>query len=441
MKNVIWIVTDQQRADTLSINGSENSATPNLDILARTGINFKNAISGFPLCCPFRGSMLTGLYPHKCVPGHEFQLDPNQETIANVFNDNNYDTAYFGKWHLDGCKEREKRAGTHFIPRERRGGFATWLGYENNNVQYDCYVHGHAHDKEIDMYKLPKYETDALFDLFSDYLDDRSKEDKPFFAVLSIQPPHDPYVAPAEFTKKHTPANIKFKENVPNIPHIREQAATELSGYYAMVENIDYNVGRIVEKLNETNLMDDTHIIYFSDHGDMHGSHGQFRKTNPYQESVSIPFILSGENRGSRAAKREVGDVYDVLVNHVDIAPTSLGLCGIDAPSWMEGTDYSSIRFLDKENPEFPDSLYMQCVIPTGHGDSVDKPWRGIVTKDGYKYVCFENCEWLLFDLKTDPNELVNLTHNSIHKDLRARLKAELQSWIDKTEDKFSLDF
>ncbi|MFV0503489.1 MAG: sulfatase [Lachnospirales bacterium] len=438
-KNVIWIVTDQQRAESLSVNGSENSSTPNIDGLAKTGINFKYAISGTPLCCPFRGSMLTGMYPHHCVPGHEYRMDPKLPTIAHSFNENGYNTFYLGKWHVDGAKESEVRAGTHYVEKERRGGFVSWLGYENNNAQYDCYLHGHKENEEIPMFKLKEYETDAITNIMVDYIKEQSQKEIPFFAVMSIQPPHDPYVAPAEFQRGHTPSNIKFRENVPNIDEVRNQARQELSGYYAMVENIDYNVGRIVDTLNEMNIMEDTHIIYFSDHGDMHGSHGQFRKTTPYQEAVNIPFIISGEKRGAHVVKRRVANIDNIVINHVDIAPTTLGLCGIDVPERMEGTDYSFIRYTDSKKGEIPESAYMQQVIPTYHFDSINKPWRGVVTVDGYKYVCFEEMDWLLFDLKKDPYEQMNLVHNEKYKDLRNRLNQMTKDWAIKTEDRFKV--
>ena len=165
-QNVIWIFGDQHRGQALSIMGDPNVNTPNIDILATDGVIFTQARSGFPLCCPFRGSLLTSKYPHKCVPGHEYPLDSNQPTIANVFNENGYDTAYFGKWHLDGYKEEKGRAAKHIIPPERRGGFKKWLGYENNNSQWDSWVHGKI-DEEETFYRLPGYETD-LFDRHND---------------------------------------------------------------------------------------------------------------------------------------------------------------------------------------------------------------------------------------------------------------------------------
>src|SRR5437764_6348001 len=108
--NMIWILGDQLRAQALSMNGDPNSRTPSLSRAEVNGVNFTQNLSGFPLCCPFRGSMLTSRYPHECVPGHEYPLPTGQPTIADVFNANGYNTAYFGKWHLGGFHESNGRA-------------------------------------------------------------------------------------------------------------------------------------------------------------------------------------------------------------------------------------------------------------------------------------------------------------------------------------------
>ena len=337
--NVIWIITDQHRGQATGYAGDPNLSTPNLDRLAAEGVNFSHAVSGFPLCCPFRGSMLTGRYPHHCVPGHEYRMPPEQPTIAQPFKQAGYHTAYFGKWHVDGFHESEGRAAMHIIPPERRGGFDIWVGYENNNSQWDCWVHGGQGDTAFHSC-LPGYETDAMTDLLLGYLDVRAEQGQPFFAVLSVQPPHDPYVAPAEWMAHHSPAQVALRPNVPAIPRVVEQARRELAGYYAMIENADWNIGRVLAKLDETGLADRTHVLFFSDHGDMHGSHGMFRKTNPWEESIRIPFLISGLRTAYSHRRGEV----TAPINHVDIAPTTLGLCGITVPDWMEGTDYSGHR-------------------------------------------------------------------------------------------------
>jgi len=436
-KNVLWIVSDQHRGQALSCNGDPNVSTPNIDRLAATGVHFTDAVSGFPLCCPFRGSMLTSIYPHKCVPGHEMQLPPEQKTIADAFNEQNYDTCYIGKWHLDGFKEKNGRAAMHIIPPERRGHFKRWVGYENNNSPWDSWVHC-GMGEEACHYRLEGYETDVLTDMMLDYLDEKAQDEEPFFAVLSVQPPHDPYIAPPEFMQKHRAAEIKLRENVPNIKRITDIARVELAGYYAMIENLDWNIGRIIENLLENELLFDTHIIYFSDHGDMHGSQGQFKKTNPYQESVNIPFIIAGEQEMGYLG-RGCGRRANVPVNHVDIAPTTLGLCGIKAPEWMEGTDYSSYRLVNKAPENAPKSAFIQNIVCTPYYNCVDRQWRAVVSADGWKYACFENAPWLLFNLNEDPFEQANLAFNPQYAPKRKELQKQLQEWIDKTGDSFTL--
>ncbi len=434
--NVIWVFGDQHRGQALGCMGDPNLHTPNIDRLAAEGVHFTNAVMGFPLCCPARGSLVTGQYPHRCVPGHQHQMPPSATTLAHAFNDAGYDTAWFGKWHLDGGQEGvDGRMAFHDVPRDRRGGFNTWIGYENNNAQFDCYVHGHRGGQEVARYRLPTFETDALTDLLLDYLTDQKPGGMPFFASLSVQPPHDPYTAPAQWMGRHTPGRIVFRENVPNIPRIREQAARELAGYYALIENLDWNLGRIREALWERGLSDDTYIVFFSDHGDHHGSHGHFRKMTPYEESIRVPFIIGGpKDRHYSLEHRQ-----DAVVNHVDVAPTTLGLCGIPAPDTMQGYDYSNRLHKRNKADDEPDSAYLQCVIPTGHGPSIDLPWRGVVTRDGWKYVALEGQPFMMFNLKEDPYEQVNLAHHAHARHHRARLNALTAQWIEKTGDSFEL--
>ena len=171
--NIIWIFGDQHRAQALGCNGDPNVLTPNIDNLAAMGVNCTRAVGGFPLCCPYRGSLLTSHYPHQCVPGHQYQLPPEQLTIADAFNDAGYHTGYFGKWHLDGGKEIDGRMAFHIVPPERRGRFQEWVGYENNNDPWNCWVHGGEGDDAFQE-KLDGYETDCLTDKLIDYIDRQS---------------------------------------------------------------------------------------------------------------------------------------------------------------------------------------------------------------------------------------------------------------------------
>lgn len=440
--NIIWIFGDQHRAQALGCAGDPNARTPNIDNFSELGVTFTNAVSGFPLCCPFRGSLLSGRYPHNAVPGHEYALPDGQKTIAHSFNEAGYRTAYFGKWHVGGWKERDGRAAMFITDPQKRGGFETWAGYENNNSQWDSWVHGGA-GKDAFHYRLPGYETDELTNLLLRYIKERGEERKrnaaaakPFFAALSVQPPHDPYVAPEEFMGRYNPAHLEMRPNVPNVKRVQEQARREAAGYYAMIENLDHNFGRVRKALDEAGLGFNTHLMFFSDHGDMHGSQGMFRKTNPFQESIRIPFVIGGEL--PRYEGRKNGRL-PVVLNHVDIAPTTLGLCGIKKPAWMQGSDLSHHRLTKEASGPEPDSAYLQQVIPTGHGNSINTPYRGVVTKDGWKYVCFEKQSWLMFHLNEDPFEQVNLAQNNMYRPERKKLIERLKQWVNDTGDKFEI--
>ena len=306
-KNAIWILVDQMRAQAMGHRPDPNVSTPNLDRMAIEGIQFTHAISGTPLCTPFRGSLMTGKYPHhSTAPALHSPLSTEINTVAHAFREHGYHTGYFGKWHLDGNRpdidltDPRQRADYRYIPRERRGGFQDWYAYENSNQPYHTYVHTDDEHGEPKSFRLPGYQTDALTDLFIEWLDNQASDNqahgKPFFGVLSLQPPHDPFVAPEADMKRHRPADVQLAPNVPPIRSIQDRARVDLAGYYAAIERIDYNVGRIRDELVKLGLDQDTYVIFFSDHGDMLGSHGQFRKMSPWEEAIRIPFIVSGPN-------------------------------------------------------------------------------------------------------------------------------------------------
>ena len=177
--------------------------------------------------------------------------------------------------------------------------------------------------------------------------------------------------------------------------------------------------------------------MFFADHGDMMGSHGQFRKTSAFEESIRIPMMVSGGvpyYAGNRSGRP------DIPFNSVDIAPTTLGLCGIAKPAWMEGADYSHYRLAGNPKASEPDSAYLEEVVPPpGHADSINIPWRGLVTRDGWKYCCFANTSWIMFNLNEDPYELVNLAHNEKFRAERKKFIARLKQWVSDTGDKFEI--
>lgn len=449
--NVLWIFGDQMRAQAMSHRGDPNARTPNMDLLADEGMSFVNAVAGTPLCTPFRGSLVTGKYPHRSTaPGHDYSLSSDVQTIAHAFRENGYRTCWIGKWHLDGRRAKEldltkeeNNSWLRIIPPERRGGFEDWWAYENNNAPFACWVN-HSKNGNTVPFRLPGYETDSLTDILIDWMTERvtKHKEQPFFASLSVQPPHDPYIAPEECMAKYDPSRIELRQNVPQVQWVTDVARKELVGYYAAIERLDWNLGCIRSALHELGIADDTYIIFFSDHGDLHGSHGQFRKTAPWEEAIRIPFIIGGP----RLIYSDLAKIR-CPINHVDIAPTTLGLCGIEKPGSMDGFDYSSLILKGFEptsederlSEDLPDSAYLSLPVPPGDPETVDRPFRGIVTSDGWKYVALEGQPWLMFNLNDDPYEMVNLAHNTKFKRQRKLLHDRLVRWVSETDDRFSL--
>ncbi len=461
--NVIWIIADQLRAQSLGYRGDPNVRTPVIDNLARRGLRFDCAVAGAPWCSPFRAALLTSTYPHQNgVTRTPSPLDPSLPTIAKPFRDAGYHTAWIGKWHVDGSN-----SGDHRIPPERRGGFEYWRGYENNNAQEEGYVFGgytdtahprHDPNDEIPA-RLGGYETDALTELFCDHLRthvtatrEGDGRPQPFFATLSVQPPHSPYLGPSHAQGNSrgpswpsiTPSEVTLRPNVPHVEEIRETARLDYAGYSAMVENIDWNVGRVLTTLRDIDVDRETWIVFFSDHGDMLGSHGQWEKSSPWEESIRIPLIVA---RVAGHQAMQTGR-SDAVVNHVDIGPTSLGLCGISSPEWSAGYDYSHrcvARPRPANQPEAggaraePDSAYLQQIPRKYHRHSVNRAWRGVVTRDGWKYVCTPDNDWLMHNVRDDPYEQANLCYDTVYQEKKLELHAELDRWIRETEDEFSL--
>ena len=267
--NVIWIFGDQHRGQSLGFRGDPNLSTPNLDRLAVRGKSFDEAVVNCPLCSPARGSLLTSYYPHRAVKTHGDALDPKIPTVAHAFKNHDYHTAWFGKWHVDGMVHFPgKRACDHIVPRERRGGFDTWLAYEANSDAYDTRLHGHDDDREVAQYSLPGFSSNVLTDQFIQHLEKRAASPdasglpQPFFAALSVQPPHNPYSTPEQWMAGKSAGRITFRPNVPDVKWVRERAARDLSGYCAAIENLDWNVGRIVDALERLGLYSNTRLPF-----------------------------------------------------------------------------------------------------------------------------------------------------------------------------------
>jgi len=447
--NVIWIISDQHRAQCLGCDGDLNVRTPHLDRLAAKGLRFHRAVSTSPICSPARAALLTSRYPHQNgVPINGCRMSGELPTVATAFAEHGYRTAWFGKWHvdaphLDAAPGERKYAGEYRVARERRGGFECWLGYENVMNPDASWVHGHDESgSEVEPFPLDGFDTDALTDLMLAYLQRRGREQaegagRPFFAAVSYFAPHDPYIAPARWLRRYRPGDMRLRPNVPDVRGWQAQRRCDLAGYCAMVEQIDHNVGRIVRLLERTGQLARTHVLYFSDHGDMLGSHGLLRKGVPHEEALRIPLIVGGETSRYSDWDGRGGGLCDVPASHVDIAPTSLGLCGLEAPSWMAGADLSGYRIASR--PKVPLESACAGIWRPMTWDGLDWPWRCVVTRDGWKYTSLNGQPYMMTNVNDDPYERVNLIPSQLHKAQRRRLHSLLVDWIRRTGDGFPL--
>jgi len=420
--NVVFIFGDQWRQQATGYAGDANVKTPNLDALAKTSVNFTHAISGCPVCSPYRASLLTSQRPlTHGVFVNDVYLQPRATSIAEAFSAAGYDTAYIGKWHVDG------HGRSNCIPPERRLGFDYWKVLEcTHDYNHSPY---YASDSDERLY-WEGYDAIAQTRDAETYIRNHSK-DKPFLLMLSWGPPHNPYeTAPEEYRKLYSPDTIKLRPNVPD--DLAPQAREWLAGYYAHCSALDACMGRLLNTLEECSLSDDTILVFTSDHGDMLGSHGHCRKQRPWEESIRVPFLLRYPNLPGWRPRET-----DALIDAPDIMPTLLGLCGTPIPDTVEGLDFSGYIAGDA-NPSDGAALIM-CPHTFGEWRAMQdggKEYRGLRTKR-YTYVCDRQGPWLLYDNDNDPYQMQNLVHDPDFSDIRDALNKTLQQKLDEQMDEF----
>ncbi|MBZ0286819.1 MAG: sulfatase, partial [Anaerolineae bacterium] len=286
--NVVFLLTDQWRLQATGYSGNDQIQTPFIDQLAAESFNFTHAVAGWPVCCPYRASFLTGQYPTTHgVFVNDVPISGGGVGLGEAFRQQGYDTAYIGKWHVDG------RGRSNYIPPERRLGFTYWKALEcTHDYNHSAY---YAQDSDEKRY------WDG-YDVFAQTQDAQAyiaQRDRPFMLVLSWGPPHNPYAtAPAAFQALYAPEDMELRPNVP--AEMADAARGWLAGYYAHCSAIDHSVGEIVRTLEETGLADDTILVFASDHGDMLGSQGNERKQRPWDESIRVPFLVRYPRRYGR---------------------------------------------------------------------------------------------------------------------------------------------
>ena len=475
--NLLFILTDQQRADTLGCYGNKLVQTPNLDALAREGFVFENAYVSQPVCTPSRASIMTGLYPHThgCITNN-IPLGLKNKTIAEMVS-SEYLCGYFGKWHL----------GDEVMPQR---GFDSWLSTEDayrphfSNKEYlsrlsdyHQFLIKHGFEPDSESYgsmvfdrttaaKLPEQFTKASFQAQEAARFFQENRDRPFVLYVGFLEPHPPYEGPfndmyprdklatGPHFLKEPPANASLRHRI-MADYYMHGGMTELATeadwrelrarYWGNVTLVDRAVSIILGALEANGLAENTIVVYTSEHGDMAGDHGIYAKMMMYEEAIKIPLIMRVP-----WLERE-GRVVKGRISQVDLVPTLLDLMGEPVPSELQGE--SRVPLLSGEatlktndvivqwnGPEHKDHGEFSINIPEEEAVRVlGQPWRTLISPDGWKLnlSAVDQCE--LYDLNTDPHEQRNLYDDPQQRDHVRDLAYRIYLWQQRTGDKVPL--
>lgn len=421
--NVVFVFGDQWRAQALGFAGDPNVKTPNLDAFAAESLRFSHAVSNCPVCSPWRATLMTGQYPQTHgLYVNDTTITSDAVSLGTCFADAGYDTAYIGKWHIDG------QGRSAWIPPERRRGFQYWKTNECTHDYWQSLYYADTPEKKYwDGYDAQAQTRDACR-----YLRERDTgKGNPFFLMLSWGPPHAPYeTAPESFRRLYQPDAIQLRPNVP--ASAAEEARQELAGYYAHCSALDCCFGELMNTLDELALRENTLVVFTSDHGDMLHSQDQTKKQRPWDESILVPMLMR-----LPACLGTNARTVENPINAPDLMPTLLGLCGLDIPHTVEGSDFSS--FLLGQMAEPPDTAALIELPAFFHqyaAHNGGRVWRGLRT-ERYTYVISRDGPWLLYDNLEDPFQLHNRVADPAYHQIRESLDSELQRRLQARGDTF----
>lgn len=421
--NIIIFFTDQQRWDTLGLNGNPLGLTPNLDRFARKGTFFLEAVTPQPVCGPARSCIQTGQYAtktgvHKNGPG----LKGKSPKLAELFKSAGYRTGYIGKWHLS------EGTGDGAVPKKNRAGYDDWLAgncIELVSGPYSAQLWDN-HNRAV---QLPGYRSDALTDAAIRYIQERNGEPDPYFLCLSFLEPHhqntdDSYPAPHGHDRDYM-----GKWLPPDLQALGGSSARDWAGYCAMVKRLDDGLGRLMDALESLGQAEDTVVAFISDHGCHFKTRNAEYKRSPHESSVRIPFAIWGP-------KWNGGGEHACPASLVDLAPSLLDTACIDIPATMQGT--SLLPVTRGDTAKLPGESYIQF------GDAFMPPGRALRTSRWkYSVVAAKRHsgkasapiyrEDELYDLQTDPYELTNLIDFPSHADIRDHFRSRLRQRMKAT--------
>ena len=431
--NILWICTDQQRYDTIHALGNSHIRTPNLDRLVAQGVAFTHAHCQSPICTPSRASFLTGMYPstiHACINGND-HWDEAVPLIPKTLADTGYDCALAGKFHLSSAMAHEPEL------RPKDDGYrrfwyshAPHQGIGKGNQYTDWLTSiGQDYKKLKEKYGyIPArwHQTTWCADRAIEFM--KEERSGPWLCSVNIYDPHGPFDPPQEYVDRfdieslpeplfresdlaaqQRLAGIMFqgKAKRPAYP----DAKLTLAKYWAQIELIDENVGRMLEALQETGQRENTIVIFTSDHGEMAGDHGLNKKGCRFYEGlVRVPLIFSWPKRFKEGLRS------DALVELLDITPTLLELNGLPVPETMHGKSLLAILTGQADPAHHRD--FVRCE----YYEVLEGPrsYATMLRTREYKLVNYHGHEHgELFDLKKDPREFENQWDNPAYASVR----------------------
>lgn len=358
--NVILIMTDDQGHGDLSSHGNPIIRTPNMDRLAREGVRFENFHVN-PVCSPTRASLLTGRYYYRTGITDTYlgrsMMHPDEVTIAEILGQNGYRTGIFGKWHLgDNYPMRAMDKGFQESLVLNGGGLA-----QPGDPPFEVHPEGAYFDPWLrhngEWVRTKGYITDVITDAAIDFIG--KQPGRPFFAYLAYNAPHVPLQVPDRYVKRFKGINLEHTQ-FPAIGHPLKGKADQdmIARVYAMVECIDDNLGKLLGRLEELKLADNTVVIFLTDNGPQqvrYNSGMLDRKGNTHEGGIRVPFFIRWP--GHFAAGRAV----DRIAAHIDVTPTLLDICGVKRPSRVRMDGLSLVPLLKADFSVWPDrTLYFQ---------------------------------------------------------------------------------
>ncbi len=446
----VIIMTDTQATNVLGTYGHPELHTPNIDRLAETGVKFTRAYTTCPLCTPARAGIFTGMYPHTAGAWtNNMPLGDNVKTMGQRFQDSGYRTAYIGKWHLDG----HDYFGTGGCP----DGWDDAYWYDGKRYLSDL-TEAEIHLWRRGLSSVDELREHAIRPEFTwahrisnraiDFLEKQGRE--PFVLVVSYDEPHHPFTCPPEYAERFAdyaypvgPAAFDTLEDKP--AHHREWADADQvrleNGcahhplYFGCNSFVDHEIGQVIDAVHAhagdaNGHLENTTIIYTSDHGEMLGAH-QLRGKGPamYEEITHIPFII--QQPGGAGA----GLTNSTLVSHVDILPTMLELAALDVPPILEGQSLAPFLAGQEDTARAVQVGFHRYEIEHDSWGGF-QPIRCIVS-DRYKLVVNLLHTDELYDLEADHAEMNNLIGDPGYSAIRDEMHERLLNWMYDRRDPF----